>query len=142
MALSITFILILGSWFRTGNEIQKIESIHEWMTEFPISLTKNSIPFEIPLCSMSGRKLILWESMTFTVDFYNGTWEEGHRGVFALTKTGLDFMWHNKQNFMEEDLPLPDKGRHWRSSSSEFFVYYFGNFYSNLYCRNFKILNK
>lgn len=137
LSLSIVVILLIGSWVRLGNDVEKTNAIHQWITEKPASLNQNTLPYDLPLCSMSGRRITFWRSKTFLVDFFNSKWSEAHHGVYAFTKSGIDFMWHNKQNFMEEDLPLPDKGRFWKSSSRDFFVYYFGNYYSNLYCRHF-----
>ncbi|TNF24531.1 MAG: hypothetical protein EP319_18190 [Deltaproteobacteria bacterium] len=141
LTISIVVILVIGSWARLDNDIDKVDAIYQWIDKKPASLKQSSIPFDIPLCSMSGRRITFWKSKSFRVDFFAEKWSEAHYGVYALTKSGIDFMWHNKQNFMEEDLPLPDKGRHWKSPSKNFFVYYFGNYYSNLYCRHFQTLN-
>jgi hypothetical protein len=81
----------------------------------------------------------LWTHLEF---FEKGRWLLSQDGAFELTESHVDFMWHKNENFKDTDLPLPDKGRFWKSSSRDFFVHHFGNYYSNLYCSRFETIDQ
>lgn len=143
MALSIVCILIAGSHLRINSDISKVNALYTWIMDSPSSHMRRDFPFEKPLCSLTGRRITFWKSMTFKIEFFEkGRWLFSQDGAFELTKSQVDFMWHKNENFKETDLPLPDKGGFWKSSSRDYFVHHFGNYYSNLYCSRFETVDQ
>lgn len=137
MALSITFIVILSSSMRLSSQITEIDSIKKWIEKSPKSGKRSEFPFEVNLCSLSGSRIKFWNSMTFRLEFREEKkWFVSDQRAFSITSEGIDFLWHDHKNFEEEDLPIPDKGKFWKSPSKDYFVFYYGSHFSNLYCND------
>jgi len=135
MGLSISIIVIISSSMRLNLQLSKTNSIKKWIETNPNSTNRSDFPFETKLCSLSGSRIQFWKSMTFRLEFFDkNSWFVSDQRAYSITPDGIHFLWHDHKNFEEEDLPLPDKGRFWKSSSKDYFIYYYGNHYSNLYC--------
>ena len=142
MVISIVCILIAGSQMRINLDLSKSMAVYKWMIDYPSSNSKMDFPFKRPLCSLTGQRITFWKSMTFKTELLErNKWLFAHDGAFEINKNVISFMWHSNENITDTELPLPERGRFWKSKSMDYFVYYFGKNYSNLYCSSFETIN-
>jgi hypothetical protein len=143
MVISIVCILIAGSQMRINLDLSESMAVYKWMNDSPSSNSRTDFPFKKPLCSLTGQRITFWRSMAFKTEFLERKkWLFAHDGAFEINKNVISFMWYSNEDITETELSLPDRGRFWKSKSMGYFVYYYGNNYSNLYCSSLETINQ